>query len=86
MRLFDILISLSATFSGFNHRFLTMPTAIGLMPIALLLSLFLLLPLPFSDGLVRANARRAEIEIERTELRNLMAEDASGVEREAKLP
>ncbi len=54
MRLFDILailISLSAAFSWFNHRFLKMPTAIGLMLIALLLSLFLLLPLPFSDGL-----------------------------------
>ncbi|ESQ15404.1 MAG TPA: sodium:proton antiporter [Chromatiaceae bacterium] len=46
-----ILISLSALFSWFNVRFLKMPTAIGLMLIALLLSLFLLLPLPFSDGL-----------------------------------
>ena len=54
MRLFDILailISLSAAFSWFNHRFLKMPTAIGLMLIALLLSLTLLLPLPLSDGL-----------------------------------
>jgi CPA1 family monovalent cation:H+ antiporter len=35
---------------------------------------------------IRANARRAEIEIERTELPNLMADDASGLEQEAKLP
>jgi CPA1 family monovalent cation:H+ antiporter len=54
MRLFDIiaiLISLSAAFSWLNFRFLKMPTAIGLMLIALLLSLFLLLPLPIGDGL-----------------------------------
>jgi len=54
MRLFDIiaiLISLSAVFSWLNFRFLKMPTAIGLMLIALLTSLFLLLPLPIGDGL-----------------------------------
>ena len=54
MRLFDIiaiLISLSAVFSWFNFCFLKMPTAIGLMLIALLMSLFLLLPLPIGDGL-----------------------------------
>ncbi|MEA3277009.1 MAG: sodium:proton antiporter [Pseudomonadota bacterium] len=45
MRLFDIiavLISLSAAFSWLNHRFLRLPTAIGLMLIALLMSLGLL--------------------------------------------
>jgi len=60
MQLFDIiaiLISLSALFSWFNYRFLKMPTAIGLMLIALLLSLALLLPIPFSDGL-EADAQR----------------------------
>jgi len=54
MRLFDIiaiLISLSAVFSWLNFRYLKMPTAIGLMLIALLLSLFLLLPLPIGNGL-----------------------------------
>ncbi len=53
MRLFDIiaiLITLSALFSWGNHRFLKLPTAIGLMLIALLMSLVLLLPLPFMDG------------------------------------
>lgn len=53
MRLFDILailITLSALFSWVNHRFLKLPTAIGLMLIALLMSLFLLLPLPLTDG------------------------------------
>jgi monovalent cation:H+ antiporter, CPA1 family len=35
---------------------------------------------------IRANARRAEIEMERTELPNLRSDDASGLEREAELP
>ncbi|WP_295392822.1 sodium:proton antiporter [uncultured Thiodictyon sp.] len=54
MRLFDIiaaLITLSALFSWFNYRFLKLPTAIGLMLIALLASLALLLPIPGNDGL-----------------------------------
>ena len=54
MQLFNIiavLISLSAVFAWFNHRFLKMPTAIGLMLIALLMSLALLLPLPLTDGI-----------------------------------
>jgi len=45
MGLFDviaILVTLSAVFSWINHRFLKMPTAIGLMLIALLVSLALL--------------------------------------------
>ena len=53
MRLFDIiaiLIGLSAIFSWLNHRFLRLPTAIGLMLIALVMSLAMLLPLPFFDG------------------------------------
>ena len=53
MRLFDILailITLSALFSWVNYRFLKLPTAIGLMLIALLMSLFLLSPLPLTDG------------------------------------
>ncbi|MBK1705058.1 cation:proton antiporter [Halochromatium glycolicum] len=54
MQLFNIiavLITLSAVFAWFNHRFLKMPTAIGLMLIALLMSLALLLPLPGTDAL-----------------------------------
>jgi len=54
MGLFDIiaiLITLSALFSWVNYRFLKMPTAIGLMLIALLVSLALLMPIPGSDGL-----------------------------------
>ena len=45
MRLFDILailVSLSAVFSYINYRFLKLPTAIGLMLIALLMSLGLI--------------------------------------------
>ena len=54
MRLFDIiaaLLTLSAFFSWFNARFLRLPTAIGLMLIALLMSLTLLLPIPGTEGL-----------------------------------
>ena len=45
MQLFHIiavLISLAAIFSWVNHRFLHMPTAIGLMTISLLMSLVLI--------------------------------------------
>ena len=45
MRLFDIvaiLVSLSAVFSYINYRFLKLPTAIGLMLIALAMSLVLI--------------------------------------------
>ena len=54
MRLFDIiatLLTLSALFSWFNARFLRLPTAIGLMLMALLMSLTLLLPIPGTEGL-----------------------------------
>jgi CPA1 family monovalent cation:H+ antiporter len=54
MRLFDIiavLVTLSALFGWFNARFLKLPTAIGLMLIALVMSLTLLMPIPGSDGL-----------------------------------
>jgi CPA1 family monovalent cation:H+ antiporter len=54
MQLFNIiavLITLSAVFAWVNHRFLKMPTAIGLMLIALLMSLVLLLPIPGTEGL-----------------------------------
>ncbi len=54
MGLFDIiaiLITLSALFSWINHRYLRLPTAIGLMLIALLVSLALLLPIPGSEQL-----------------------------------
>jgi CPA1 family monovalent cation:H+ antiporter len=52
--LFDIvaiLITLSALFSWVNHRFLKLPTTIGLMLIALVMSLLLLAPIPYTDGL-----------------------------------
>lgn len=56
MPLFNILavlITLSAVFAWFNHRFLRMPTAIGLMLIALLMSLTLMLPIPWTDTVER---------------------------------
>jgi CPA1 family monovalent cation:H+ antiporter len=54
MKLFhilSILITLSAVFSFINYRFLKLPTAIGLMLIAMLASLALLLLGPLSFGL-----------------------------------
>ncbi len=54
MQIYDViaaLITLAAVFSWINHRFLKLPTAIGLMLISLLISLVLLSPLPGTDGL-----------------------------------
>lgn len=77
MQLFDIiaiLISLSAVFSWFNYRFLKMPTAIGLMLIALLLSLVLLLPTPFDDGLEKdAQAMLDSIDFNATVLHGMLS-------------
>ena len=54
MKLFNILailITLSAAFSYFNHRFIRWPTTIGLMVIALLVSLGLIALGPLGLGL-----------------------------------
>ena len=64
MKLFHILailISLSAVFSFINYRFLKLPTAIGLMLIAMLASLALLLLGPFlrSESLLSTHKRRS---------------------------
>ena len=76
MRLFDIiaaLITLSALFSWFNHRFLKLPTAIGLMLIALLASLTLLLPIPGSEGLEQDVKRMlASIPFDQTVLHGML--------------
>ncbi|MGD2083653.1 MAG: sodium:proton antiporter [Chromatiales bacterium] len=53
MTLFDILailVSLSAVFAWLNHRFLKLPTTIGVMLIALLMSLGLIALGPLSGG------------------------------------
>jgi len=77
MSLFDIiaiLISLSAIFSWFNYRFLKLPTAIGLMLIALLMSLTLHLPLPFFDGLkLEAAKMLASIDFDETLLHGMLS-------------
>lgn len=76
MQLFDIiaiLITLSAVFSWINHRFLKMPTAIGLMLIALLVSLALLLPIPGSDGIEQdAQAMLESIDFNATVLHGML--------------
>ena len=77
MRLFDIiaiLISLSAVFSWVNHRFLKLPTSIGLMLIALLMSVVLLLPLPFMEGFERdARTMLNSIDFDETLLHGMLS-------------
>lgn len=77
MRLFDIiavLITLSGVFSWVNHRFLKLPTVIGLMLIALLMSVVLLLPLPFMDGFERdAKAMLSSIDFDETLLHGMLS-------------
>lgn len=54
MKLYNViagLITLSALFNWLNRRFIKLPSAIGLMLIALVASLALLLPIPGSAGL-----------------------------------
>lgn len=66
MRLFQvisILITLAAVFSWINCRFLRLPPAIGLMLISLLMSLFLLAPIPGTDGF-QADAVRMLTEVD----------------------
>ncbi|MEZ0152284.1 MAG: cation:proton antiporter [Candidatus Reddybacter sp.] len=75
MRLFDIvaiLLSLSAVFSWLNYRVLKLPTAIGLMLSALLMSLMLQLPL--FDGLEhQAEAMLASIDFDQTLLHGMLS-------------
>lgn len=77
MRLFDIiaiLISLSAVFSWVNHRFFKLPTVIGLMLTALIMSLVLQLPLPFFAGLeVQAAGMLAHIDFDETLLHGMLS-------------
>ncbi|TCT20253.1 cation:proton antiporter [Thiobaca trueperi] len=77
MRIFDIvaaLITLSALFSWFNHRFLKLPTVIGLMLIALLMSLALLLPIPGTEWLEQdAKRMLASIEFDETLLHGMLS-------------
>ena len=76
MRLFDIvavLFVLSAVFSWLNHRFLKLPPAIGLMLIALLMSLTLLLPIPGTDSLEQdAKRMLAGIDFDETVLHGML--------------
>ena len=75
MRLFDIiaiLISLSAVFSWLNYRVLKLPTAIGLMLSALLMSLVLQLPL-FGGLEHQAKAMLASIDFDQTLLHGMLS-------------
>jgi CPA1 family monovalent cation:H+ antiporter len=77
MKLFNILailITLSAGFSYLNHRFIRLPNTIGLMIMALLVSLGLALLGPFSFGL-KADAQRllANIDFDETLLHGMLS-------------
>ena len=77
MRLFDILavlVSLSAAFSYLNHRFLKLPTAIGLMLIALVMSLLLIASGPLGLGLEEdVNAMLRSIDFDETLLHGMLS-------------
>jgi len=75
MRLFDIiaiLISLSAVFSWVNYRVLKLPTAIGLMLSALLMSLVLQLPI-FGGLEHQAESMLASIDFDQTLLHGMLS-------------
>jgi len=75
MRLFDIiaiLLSLSAVFSWLNYRVLKLPTAIGLMLSALLMSLMLQVPL-FGGLEHQAEAMLASIDFDETLLHGMLS-------------
>ena len=77
MKLFNILailITLSAGFSYLNHRFIRLPTTIGLMVIALLVSLGLAALGPFASGL-QDDAHRllASIDFDETLLHGMLS-------------
>jgi len=77
MKLFNILailITLSAGFSYLNHRFIRLPTTIGLMIIALVVSLGLTLLGPFAFGL-KADAQTllASVDFDETLLHGMLS-------------
>jgi CPA1 family monovalent cation:H+ antiporter len=77
MKLFNILailITLSAGFSYLNHRFIRLPNTIGLMVIALLVSLGMAALGPFGFGL-REDAYRllASIDFDETLLHGMLS-------------
>ncbi len=77
MKLFNILaalVTLSAVFSYLNHRYVRLPTTIGLMLIALLMSIGLILTGPLGLGLEHGVARMLHsIDFEQTLLHGMLA-------------
>ncbi|BCU06110.1 cation:proton antiporter [Allochromatium tepidum] len=75
MHLFDILailLSLAAVFSWINHRFIRLPTSIGLMLIALLLSLGLLISPLDSEWQATLKQLLEDIDFEDTVLHGML--------------
>ncbi|MEE8349668.1 MAG: sodium:proton antiporter [Acidobacteriota bacterium] len=77
MSLFDILavlITLSALFSYLNHRYIGLPTTIGLMLIALLLSLSLIVAGQWNSGLEQqARSMLSSIDFNQTVLHGMLS-------------
>ena len=77
MKLFNILavlVTLSAIFSYINHRFIRLPTTIGLMVIALLVSLGLIALPPLGFGLKEdARLLLASIDFDETLLHGMLS-------------
>jgi len=69
-----ILLTLSATFSWINYRFLKLPTTIGLMLISLVMSLFLLAPIHGFEGF-KGDAERmlASVHFDETLLHGMLS-------------
>jgi CPA1 family monovalent cation:H+ antiporter len=69
-----ILLTLAATFSWINQRWLKLPTTIGVMMISLALSLVLLAPIPGTDGLEhQVQAMLDEMDLGRTLLHGVLS-------------
>lgn len=72
-QIFAILLVLTASFGWLNHRYLGLPTTVGLMVIALALSLLLIFAHPFDPRLEQEAARLLEsIDFDRTLLHGVL--------------
>ncbi|MFQ5470606.1 MAG: cation:proton antiporter [Gammaproteobacteria bacterium] len=74
LNIFAILITLSAIFSYINHRFIKLPTTIGLMLIALVISLATILLDQFGLGLApKAREMLSHIDFEETLMEGMLS-------------
>ncbi|MFG6665718.1 cation:proton antiporter [Halomonas sp. HNIBRBA4712] len=70
----SVLITLAAVSSYFNHRYIKLPTTIGVMLVALIASLLLILVSPYNDALRdEATALVARLDFDQVVLHGLLA-------------